>query len=118
MPKIKLAVIGSRTFKDYELLKTSILLHYEVKNLHSIISGGARGADQLSEQFAHEHNIATKLFLPDWVTWGKLAGYKRNFEIIEACDEVMGFWDGTSRGTKHSLDIAEEQKKKLTIVYF
>lgn len=55
---MKLAVVGSRNFKDYELLKK------ELDNFHIdlIISGGASGADKLAEVYAYFKKINTKIF--------------------------------------------------------
>lgn len=78
-----------------------------------VISGGARGADQRGEQWAHKHGVPCERFLPDWETFGKSAGYKRNLQMAEAADALIALWDGKSRGTKHMIDIARE--KNMTI---
>jgi len=46
---MKLSVIGSRTFENYEMLENEILkLNLKIS---SIISGGAKGADTLAERW-------------------------------------------------------------------
>lgn len=50
---MNIAIVGSRTFTDYQLLATT-LKEYDIKQL---ISSGAMGADRLAEQYAKEHNI-------------------------------------------------------------
>jgi hypothetical protein len=110
---VRLAVVGSRGFSNYEFLK-EILQWYDIRQ---IISGGAKGADQLAAQFASEHDIPLKEFLPDWNRYGRSAGYRRNEQIVEACDEVVAFWDGQSRGTKHTINIAEEKSKPVAIYW-
>ena len=116
--KIKLAVIGSRSFNDYDLLKKSILAHYDIKTIECIVSGGAIGADSFAEKFAKEFKIPTKIYLPNWELYGRAAGFRRNQEIINKATEVMAFWNGTSRGTKNSMDLADDQDKPVIIVYF
>lgn len=54
-------------------------------------------------------------YLPDWDKYGKSAGFKRNTTIVEACDTLLAFWDGKSRGTQDSIAKAEKLGK-LTIV--
>lgn len=81
----------------------------------TIISGGARGADTLAEQFAQEYSYVTKIFPANWDKYGKAAGPIRNKQIVDHCDILVAFWDGTSRGTKHSIDIAEKQGKPVII---
>lgn len=96
---LNIAVIGSREFNDYSLLE-STLNEY---NINQIISGGAKGADSLAETYAEAYNIPTTIFLPDWNKYGRSAAFIRNKDIVEASQLVIAFWDGTSRGTEHSI---------------
>lgn len=111
---MKLAVIGSREFNNWELLNEKVS---QLKPT-LIVSGGARGADTLGERYADENNIEKLIFPADWRKFGKSAGYIRNKNIIESCDEVIAFWDGKSRGTMHSINIAKESGKKVHLVRF
>ena len=106
------AVVGTRTFNDYELLKET-LDKYVIKK---IISGGAKGADKLAEKYAKDNNIDIVIFLPDWAKYGKRAGPLRNILIVNECDTLIAFWDGESLGTKSSIDIAKDNNKKLIII--
>lgn len=117
---IKLSVVGSRTFDDYEILSQTIdkiKAHYNY-NIIQIISGGAKGADMLGEKYAIKNEILTRLFLPDWKTYGKRAGFLRNVDIIKNCDVCIAFWDGESKGTKHDIDLCNEHNKTCFIYNF
>lgn len=93
---MKIAIIGSRTFNDYELLRQSLdEFSFEANvDISLIVSGGANGANSLGERYAHENNIETLIFLPDWKKHGKGAGFIRNQLIIDNADFVIAFWDG------------------------
>ena len=106
---MKLAIVGSRDFDDYEFLKKIINYH----PCTQIISGGARGADTMAKRYAAEHGIPMQEFFPDWYAHGKSAGFLRNEQIVESCDELVAFWDGKSRGTQHSMTMAEEAGKPV-----
>lgn len=106
---MKLAVVGSRSFDDYEYLKKMLDYH----PCTQIISGGARGADRLAKRYATERGLPIKEFLPNWDTYGKSAGYIRNEQIVEACDELVAFWNSISHGTKHSLKLAQDSGKPV-----
>lgn len=113
LEKLKYAVIGSRTFTDYDFLVSVLKFH----NIDEIISGGARGADSLAKLYGQRNSIKVVEFLPQWDIYGKSAGFRRNKLIIDACDEVIAFWDGASKGTKISIDLAKEQGKPVHIYW-
>lgn len=114
--KYKLAVIGSRDFVNYELMKH--ILTPLVNKIELIISGGARGADKLAEQFASDNNIPLKIYKADWDTYGKSAGHRRNTDIINESDLVIAFWDGASKGTLDSITKARKSNKPMRIVKY
>jgi hypothetical protein len=113
---MKLAIVGSRTFRDYPYFENIVNKFRELNHIDEIVSGGAIGTDDLAEIYAHENNISLKIFYPEWGKYGKSAGYIRNKLIIEYADEVMAFWDGQSKGTKHDIDIAKELNKMCHII--
>ena len=117
---MKLAVVGSRSFNDYKLLSQQlhfILKHSKIEEV-TIVSGGARGADSLAEQYANEHNLMIKVFKPDWETYPKTGGFIRNKQIEEYSDMCIAFWNGKSNGTKHTIKLFADAKKPTTIVMF
>ena len=116
---MNLAIVGSRTFNDYELLKkeTDIFIKENSTIITCVVSGGAKGADSLGERYAREYNIPTKIFYPNWDLYGKKAGYLRNIDIVKNADLVIAFWDGVSTGTKSSIKLAKEQNKILKVIY-
>ncbi len=108
---MKYAVIGSRNFNHYAEFEREL----EKYDISEIVSGGAKGADQFAERYAHEKSIPIEIIKPDWSKYGKAAGVIRNREIIDNCDAVIAFWDGESKGTKSSIDFAEKAGKKVTV---
>lgn len=111
---MKIAIVGSRDFNNYFLLKTEIdKLNLDID---LIISGGAKGADSLGERYAKERKIKTKIFYPDWNKFGSKAGPLRNTQIIENSDVVIAFWNGISTGTLDSINKAKRMKKLLFVI--
>jgi len=113
---MKLAVVGSRKFSDYNIAKEKIQDHFDINKITDIVSGGAKGADYLGQLFAQEFNKNMIAFLPDWKRYGKAAGVIRNKLIVENSDAVIAFWDGVSKGTKKTIDIAAKLNKKLVVI--
>lgn len=111
---MKLAIIGSREFNNYELL-CKTLDEYKSR-VSLVVSGGAKGADILGEKWANENNIPTLIFIPDWDKFGKRAGFIRNEDIIKNCDGCVAFWNGISSGTKNSLSLCKKYNKPYKII--
>lgn len=114
---MKIIVAGGRDFEDYDLLKESI--NRMIQNLNkddiTIISGTAKGADLLGEQFAKEYNLKLIRIPANWDKYGKGAGFKRNYEMAKLADVLIAFWDNSSKGTMHMINIANKQKLQVKI---
>ncbi len=128
MEELRVIIAGSRDFNDYELLKREVLniVKYDnrSKELVKIVSGGARGADRLGEQFAKEFGLKIEQFLADWDGLGKRAGYVRNADMAKfACENgnqgmLIAFWNGKSKGTKHMIDLTKRHGLEVHVVNF
>ncbi len=67
---MRLAIVGSREYTDYDKFKNEInntleKWKTEIKDIECIISGGAKGSDKMAERFAKENKIQTVIFKPD-----------------------------------------------------
>lgn len=110
---MKVCICGSRNITDYELLKQCVIdSKFEIT---SIISGGAKGVDQLAIQYAKEFNIPWVEYLADWATHGRSAGIIRNKQMVDKAEGVIALWDGLSSGTANSISYAQKTEKPLFI---
>lgn len=118
--KVKITIIGSRTFDDKERLFQILDKNFE--KIEMIISGGAQGADLLGQLYAQERGLPCLIHYPRWHsidgTYDKGAGLRRTRSVINGVDMVLVFWDGKSNGTKRSIDLAERLGKKVKIFKF
>lgn len=114
----KLGIVGSRTFTNYPLLESDVNDIIGAENIAEIISGGANGADSLAEEYAEKHNIPMKVYPAKWDQYGKRAGFIRNVKIVEDSDVVIAFWDGKSKGTKHTIDECTRLKKQVHVILY
>lgn len=112
---MKVAVVGSRNIDSYSLVKEELDIIFNNMNVGTIISGGAKGVDSLAERYARENKIPFIEILPDWRKHGIQAGVIRNTEIVDKCDVLVAFWDGSSKGTLDSINKATKKGKKVFI---
>ena len=107
-----LIVAGGREFNDYRLLSERLMLiadTYLEEKLITIVSGAARGADRLGEQFALDHDVRCISLPADWNTYGKRAGFLRNGQMAGMSQGLLAFWDGKSIGTEHMINTAHDR---------
>lgn len=115
MRPIRVCIAGTRTFNDYSLLKTIITnAFFDISRLH-IISGHAKGADELGERFANENNLLLDIYPADWRLYRNRAGAIRNAEMAQVSDCLVAFWGGESRGTKNMIKNMKKLKKPVLI---
>ena len=114
----RIVVAGCRNYEDYESAKEYIeKCISRIRKIYTLVflSGGCCGADLLGERFAAENGFLIERYCADWKKHEKSAGPKRNLQMIKACDDVICFWDGKSRGTASTILYAQELKKPLKI---
>ena len=114
----RVVVAGSRGFANAELLGRK--LSHLLANYSDIciISGCARGADSLGEQWALANSHKVLRMPADWHVYGKSAGYKRNVAMAEAANACVVFWDGKSRGSQHMINICEERDIPVRVIKY
>lgn len=131
MKELRIIIAGGRDFDDFSLLmnKCIEIICEEAKEDNSIekiriVSGAARGADKLGEQYAQIAHYEVSKFPADWDRYGKSAGYRRNVEMAKFASEegnkgvLIAFWDGESRGTKNMIDLAKRYGLKVHVVNY
>src|SRR5262249_41900095 len=96
----RIAIVGSRAYPRLDLVEAFVA---SLPPGTVVLSGGARGVDTVAEIAARERRLEVVVFHADWARLGRKAGPTRNAEIVASADRVVGFWDGSSRGTLNTL---------------
>lgn len=123
---VRCIIAGSRGITDYNLICAAI--KESGFNISEIVSGTAKGVDQMGEKFAAENNLPVKKFPSDWNNlshpdaliktnssgkkYDARAGFRRNQDMADYAGALIAITTGSS-GT---ADMIERAKKKgLTI---
>ena len=107
---MRVIVAGSRGITDYRVVEEAILR--SGFNVTEVVSGTARGVDQLGERFGALNGIPVRRFPADWERYGRSAGYRRNEQLVACAIQapdggaLVAVWDGVSRGTRHTIELA------------
>lgn len=114
------AIVGSRKTnmsRDAFARLADDLIPKELGKVERIVSGGAYGIDSLAAWYARYRGYKLIEYLPDYSIFGRRAPIIRNMDIIRDADFVLAFWDGESRGTLSSINMALESHKPLLVYY-
>lgn len=114
----RVIVAGSRSIADKELVfqKLDYLLKNKPPQEVQIVSGTAKGVDQIGEDYARARGISCTRYPADWEAYGKRAGYIRNCTMAENADALVAFWDGKSPGTRHMIDTARSKGLLVRVI--
>ena len=107
---MRIAVIGSRGIAAIDFAAVG------AKPGDIIVSGGAKGVDSLAAKAAEAAGLGVELHLPNYALYGRAAPHVRNREIVRACDRLVAFWDGVSRGTAGTVALARRMGKPVEVV--
>ena len=132
--KYRIIISGGRDFNDYFLVKKTLDEYLTGLRLNNpefhyyrdveIISGRAKGADRVGEQYADSLNLRVACFEADWYTYGRLAGPIRNRQMAKYASEdgyygvLIAFWDGKSKGTADMIKAAEKYGLEVHVVNY
>lgn len=116
---MRIIIAGGRDFNNFNgLVKKMDLLVSQIEEDIEIVSGTAKGADLLGEKYANSKGYSIKQFPANWDKFGKGAGYKRNCEMANYADALVAFWDGSSRGTQHMINIARKKGIQVKVIRY
>lgn len=107
---MKLLIAGSRGIEHIDISQ------YISEDVDLIIAGGAAGIDTLAERYADKQRISKLILRPQYKLYRRAAPLKRNDKMVDICDRVLIFWDGISKGTKHTIDYAVKKGKTVEVI--
>lgn len=139
---MRYGIVGGRKYPEIKKVETYVR---GLKPL-AIVSGGAVGVDQAAEwicmylggstisyrpveypedsgrfrivkfEFAGTENLGEQWYGQEFKSYGQ-ACFVRNTMIVADSSKVVAFWDGVSKGTRHSIDLALKQGKNLEVIF-
>lgn len=107
-------IAGSRDITDYSHVERAVFrFHttYPSIEITKILSGGARGVDQLAIQWAKNNDKSFSVINAKWRVFGRSAGHARNLEMSRLADALIAVWDGSSHGTLDMITIMRDLGK-------
>lgn len=108
-----LAIVSSRHFHDYELLK-KVVDDYVMSVRLSLLSIVSGGSNALAERYARETNTLFVVFNANRSRYGRNATAIRNRLVAEKCTNVIAFVD--SEGDLDILSKSRALDKRCVVI--
>ena len=101
-------ITGTRGWDDFAAFEKAVNAYYNGPDAIRYVHGGCpSGADKLASMRSRIPGDSEAVYLADWDTHGKAAGFIRNTQMAKLSPEVcLAFWDGKSNGTRHMIEEA------------
>jgi predicted Rossmann fold nucleotide-binding protein DprA/Smf involved in DNA uptake len=110
---VKVGIVGSRHFKEPD--RVADYVRSLPKNA-SIITGSASGVDAAVTKAARERGIAVQVMAASFEELADASrAAARNQRLVNACDVVVAFWDGSSEGTRATVERALDSGKEVHV---
>ena len=88
---MKVIIAGSRGITQYTIVQEAIDEAFKKEGIEitEVVSGTAKGVDQLGEVAAELNDIPIKQFPAEWSKYGRSAGFVRNGKIADDADVLI-----------------------------
>jgi predicted Rossmann fold nucleotide-binding protein DprA/Smf involved in DNA uptake len=110
---LKVAIVGSRHFSEPDRVADYVR---SLPAKASVLTGSASGVDAAATKAAREKGIPVQVMpasLDEMADASKAAA--RNQRLVDACDVLVAFWDGSSKGTRATVERALDSGKEVHV---
>jgi hypothetical protein len=103
----RVLVTGGRDYWSPDIYHNLACLNDE-RRFSTVITGGARGVDEMAAHWAERRGITSEVYPADWKAHGRAAGPIRNARMIKegSPDLVVAF-----RGSRGTLDCIRQARQ-------
>ncbi len=110
---MKVAIVGSRRFAEPERVTDYV---NGLPERASIITGSASGVDAAATKAARARGLAVQVLPASFEeTSDPARADARNQKLVDACDVLVAFWDGASKGTRATVERALDSGKEVHV---
>jgi predicted Rossmann fold nucleotide-binding protein DprA/Smf involved in DNA uptake len=110
---VKVAIVGSRRFAEAARVSDYV---NALPPRASIITGSASGVDAAATKAARAKGIPVQVMPASFDEMADASrSAERNQRLVDACDVLVAFWDGSSQGTRATVERALDSGKEVHV---
>ena len=105
--------MGSRHFADLDRVESYV---ESLPRDARIVTGGASGVDAAATRAARRHGLPVQVLGASFEEARNVAvAQARNQKLVDQCDVLVAFWDGSSTGTRGTVDRALDSGREVHV---
>jgi len=110
---VRVAIVGSRHFSEPDRVTEYV---NGLPARASIITGSASGVDAAATKAARTRGLGVQVMPASFDEMSDASrSAARNQRLVDACDVLVAFWDGTSKGTRTTVERALDAGKEVHV---
>ncbi len=110
---MRVAIVGSRRFAEPERVAEYV---NGLPPRASIVTGSASGVDAAATKAARARGLSVQVMPASFEeTNDPGKSNVRNQKLVDACDVLVAFWDGASKGTRATVERALDSGKEVHV---
>jgi hypothetical protein len=108
----RVGIVGSRHFPDLDRVAGYVQsLPPDV----GLVTGSASGVDATVTRVARERGLPVRVVGASFEEGDAVVSATRNQRLVDLCDVLVAFWDGSSPGTRRTVDRALDSRKEVHV---
>ena len=110
---MRVAIVGSRHFADPDRVTEYV---NGLPPRASVITGSASGVDAVVTKAARARGLSVQVISASFEEVADASkSATRNQRLVDSCDVLVAFWDGTSKGTRETVERALDSGKEVHV---
>ena len=110
---MRVGVVGSRHFAALDRVAGYVR---SLPQGSSLVTGSASGVDAAATKAARDRDIPVRVLPASFDELGEPGkAAERNQRLVDACDVLVAFWDGSSKGTRATVERALDSGKEVHV---
>lgn len=110
---MKVAIVGSRHFAQPDRVGDYVR---SLPKGSSVITGSASGVDAAATKAARDSGIPVQVMPASFDEMSDpTKAAARNQRLVNSCDVLVAFWDGSSEGTRATVERALDSGKEVHV---
>jgi predicted Rossmann fold nucleotide-binding protein DprA/Smf involved in DNA uptake len=110
---MRIGIVGSRHFPEVERVAEYVR---SLPASTSLVTGSASGVDATATRAARERGLPVRVLGASFEEAADAgSAVERNLRLIASCDVLVAFWDGSSQGTRGTVERALDSGREVHV---